>query len=91
VEAGDVSGIRNEGDALVYLTDCTLATVCHMALQKRRSKSEFSRQIAIAQRGFDWAAQFGAQMANSRLSDVAINFCGSVHEWAHSHIGKHAE
>ena len=41
--------VRDPAQALVYITDCTLATVCDLATKKKKSKSEFARQISIAQ------------------------------------------
>ena len=40
--------VRSPWQALAYMIDCTLATVADLALTKRRSKREYSRQIAIA-------------------------------------------
>ena len=77
--------MRNEGEALVYLIDCTLATVCGMALNKRRPAGEFRRQISIAQKGLDWAIAFRVPLS-SRPKDVVEKFRGSVNEWAHDFI-----
>lgn len=67
-------------DALVYITDCNLATVCRMAMRKSRSKSEFERQIAIAQSGVDWIIKFDVPHNGSRVEDVIK--IGTVAEWA---------
>jgi hypothetical protein len=41
-------------EALLYLTDCTLATVEHMAGLKSKTRHEYMRQIGIAQKAVDW-------------------------------------
>lgn len=46
--------VRTSEEALVYITDCTLATVSGMAMTKSRKKGEYQRQIAIAQTAIDW-------------------------------------
>ena len=48
------SRVRTKEDALLYLVECTLATVNHMAMRMSKSKSEYQRQISIAQKGCDW-------------------------------------
>lgn len=72
--------VRTPEQALAYLTDCTLATVCGMAMQKRRAKGEYQRQISMAQAGCDWLFGMKADYAGTRVEEVA-NY-GSVAEWA---------
>lgn len=67
-------------DAMVYITDCNLATVCRMAMRRSRSKSEFERQISIAQSGVDWIIKFDIPHKGSRVEDVFT--VGTVAEWA---------
>lgn len=46
--------MKSDLDALLYLLDCTLATVARMAPMKSKSKHEYNRQIAIANRGMNY-------------------------------------
>ncbi len=71
--------VQSAADALSYLTDCTLATVCDLAMKKSRSNSEFKRQMSIAQCGINWMKDFGVPL-DSRAVDV--DAIGSVEEWA---------
>lgn len=66
--------------ALVYLIDCTLATVCDMASKKSRSSSEYVRQKAIAQRGLTWMQTMHIDFKNTRSEDVVQ--AGGVEKWA---------
>ena len=74
--------VRNTQDALAYLTDCTLATVCDMAQRKSKSKSEYARQIDIAQAGFHWMHTMKVDLAGTRAEAVMNDFGGSVKKWA---------
>lgn len=74
--------VRNEKDALVYITECNLATVCHMTYLKSKSKSEFERQITIAQMGIDWIRSFYEDKhLKCRVGEVLIKMDGSVQAW----------
>lgn len=73
--------VRTEGDALVYMIDCTLATITQMAMRKSRPVGEFNRQISIAQKGLRWAMEFKVPL-DSRPKDVAEKFGGDVNAWA---------
>ena len=68
-------------DALAYITDCTLATVCGMAMTKSRRKGEYKRQISIAQCAVDWMICMGVDPAGTSAEKVA-HHRGSVAEWA---------
>jgi hypothetical protein len=72
--------IRNPGQALVYITDCNLATVCRLAGKKSRSKSEFERQKSIAQTAINWMQEMQIDFSNTRAADVVA--AGSVDAWA---------
>ena len=72
--------VRTTADALVYITDCTLATVCDMAGKKSRPKHEYARQKSIAQLAIDWMSQMGVDMQGTRARDVCL--IGSVDKWA---------
>jgi hypothetical protein len=74
------NNVRSPGDALVYLIDCTLATVEHMALKKSRSEGEYRRQQAIAQKGIDWALEFHLDLSSTRANEVQK--VGNVAAWA---------
>ena len=71
--------VQSPADALQYLTDCTLATVCDMAMKKSRSAHEYQRQKNIAQAGIDWLNAFHVDY-DSRPFDA--NAEGGVEEWA---------
>lgn len=73
-------------DAMLYVTDCCLATVCHMAMLKSRGKHDFQRQIGIAQKACDWIDKFGINPKGSRAEDI-IGKC-TVAEWASQFILK---
>lgn len=62
--------VRSPEQALVYLADCTLATVSSMALLKSRKKSEFKRQIEIAQKAVDWIRDMKIDPAGTRTEEV---------------------
>lgn len=73
--------VRIAEDALAYLLDCSLATVCDMAMKKSKSKSEYRRQISIAQVNYDWCVAFCSKIEKTRAQEVYENG-GSVDEWA---------
>lgn len=72
--------VSNAGDALVYVIDCTLATVCDLATKKSRSQYEFARQKSIAQNSIDWAVRFGLDLTGTRATQV-LEY-GNVDKWA---------
>lgn len=72
--------VRTPAEALAYITDCTLATVCDMALRKSRPKGEYRRQKAIAQKAIDWMDEMGVDYTGTRA--VEVSRTGSVDEWA---------
>lgn len=75
--------IRTPEQALVYLADCTLATVSGMAMLKSRKKNEFERQISIAQTAVDWIKDFKIEVAvDSRIYQVLSLQSRKVSEWA---------
>lgn len=74
--------VRGPGDALAYMVDCTLATVCDLAGKKSRSHYELDRQIAIAQEGYNWMSQMGVKTETTRADEVRRLFNGSVRDWA---------
>ncbi len=72
--------VRTPADALVYLTDCTLATVSEMASKKSRPKGEFKRQMEIAQISINWMLDMGIDVGTTRAKDAIL--AGSVEKWA---------
>ena len=80
--------VKSAEDALVYITECTLATVSSMATKKSKSKYEYRRQIGIAQKAIDWMATFkGINMEGTRLQEVMRNHGASVDRWADHIMG----
>lgn len=78
--------IRTPEQALLYLADCTLATVADMAMKKSKSKHEFQRQIAIAQSAVDWIKDFNVQIEiGSRVYDVLSLPDQKVETWSKSY------
>lgn len=74
------ASLRSTEEHLNYMTDCTLATVCDLAGKKSRSKSEYQRQISIAQLGVDHLRNLPAIPAG-RAADI-IQAGMTVAEWA---------
>ena len=72
--------VRDTGQALAYITDCTLATVCDLAMKRSKSKSEYARQKSIAQTAINWGVLMGVDFSKTRAQE-AIK-AGSVDEWA---------
>lgn len=72
--------VIDTGKALAYITDCTLATVCDMAMKKKRPKHEFERQMSIAQTAINWMVEMGVDTSTTRAADVIE--AGSVKQWA---------
>lgn len=78
--------VRTPEQALLYLADCTLATVADMAMKKSKSKSEFQRQIAIAQSAVDWIKSFNIKIEiDSRIYDVLALPDQKVETWIRSY------
>ena len=76
------SEVRNPEQALIYLLDCNLATVEHYSTVKKISKSDFKRQIGIAQKNLDWVCGFKIELENnSRAKHIKDNCNQSVEEW----------
>ena len=78
--------VRTPEQALIYLADCTLATVADMAMKKSKSKSEFKRQISIAQTAVDWIKDFSINIeVESRVYKVLATPDRKVETWAASY------
>jgi hypothetical protein len=75
-----LNNIKTPQDALVYMTDCTLATVKTMAAQKRKSINEYRRQIIMAQICCDWMEVFKIDPKWTRAEDIIGK--QTVAEWA---------
>jgi hypothetical protein len=77
--------VSNPDQALVYMVECTLATVEYMAGLKSKSKSEYVRQQGIARTGIDWIRRYNLGVEpSSRVAKVWYSFNGSVDQWARS-------
>ena len=72
--------VKTPSDALAYIADCTLATVCDMAMRKSRPIGEYRRQKAMAQQAIDWMDEMGVDYTGTRA--VEVSRTGSVDEWA---------
>lgn len=81
--------VRTPEQALLYLADCTLATVADMAMKKSKSKNEFQRQISIAQSAVDWIKDFNIEVkvekVGSRVYDVLALPDQKVETWSKSY------
>ncbi|MCU9527490.1 hypothetical protein [Pseudomonas mosselii] len=73
--------VRDAGQGLAYITDCTLATVTDLASKARPPKHELKRQISIAQQAIDWMDRFGVDYSKTRAADVKAAG-GKVEDWA---------
>lgn len=71
--------VDTPAQALAYITDCNLATVCRMAMMKSRPKHEFARQISIAQTAIDWMVGMKVDFTGTRAEEVEA--AGSVEKW----------
>lgn len=74
------SSVRDITQAVVYLTDCTLATVSELAVRSRPPKRELKRQISMAQGLIDWMNQSGIDYSRTRAGEVS-NGGGKVLSW----------
>lgn len=82
--------VKNPNDALVYVTECTLATIEWMALKKNRPKHEYERQIEIAEKAILWIRQYDVSIEpGSRVYDVLITSTRTVTEWEKEFRQKH--
>jgi hypothetical protein len=81
--------VRTPEQALAYITECNLATVSSMAMHKSRSKSEFARQISIAQIAIDWMMQMNVSFATeSSIMQIVSEYGSSVKAWSEQYIPK---
>ena len=78
--------VKTVNDALAYITDCNLATVVSLALKKSRPKSEFIRQIDIAQFAVDWMQQMDVDFSGTRAEDIVNKFDGNVKLWIEAYL-----
>lgn len=80
--AFDPKNMRNCEDGLLYLVDCTLATVEGMAMKKKPPAGELTRQIEIAQRGLDCLIVAKVDVSSIRAGEIVQSFNRSVKAWA---------
>ena len=69
-------------DALVYLMDCQLATVCNVVGKRSSPQCDIKRHISIAQQGIDWMRAHSVNFEGTRAEDVVRLFDGRVEDWA---------
>lgn len=78
--------IETVEETVVWLTECTLATVESLRARKNPPKSELSRQINIAQVGINQIEKMGQTgLTNSLKNRVLVvirDFGGDVCGWA---------
>ena len=74
--------VRGPADALVYLVDCQLATVCSVVGKRSSAKCDIRRHISIAQHGIDWMREHSVKFEGTRAEDVVKLFNGRVEDWA---------
>jgi hypothetical protein len=75
--------IASSDYALVYMTDCTLATIESLATKKTRPVNEYKRQINIAQKGIDWIKEFNIHVDSEvRIKPIIEEFNSDVAKWA---------
>lgn len=80
------NSVRTPEHALLYLTDCLLATVQDMAMKKSKGKWEFERHVAIAQTAIDWLKDFKLDIEiDSRMYQVLSLPDQSVKTWSKSY------
>jgi len=78
-----IERVTNINEAFLYILDCNLATVGNMAMLKSKSKSEYRRQIRIAQRMIGWIKDFHIEPnKGDRAFDIINNYSGNVTKWA---------
>ena len=82
-----IDQIDNPRQALLYLTDCALATVGDIAISgKKINKFEYERHILIAQTAIDLLMKFNIEIGvYTRIYEVVVLNKKSVKEWAKSH------
>ena len=75
------SRVRTKEDAILYLVERTLATVSFMAMTKSKRKSDYQRQIGIAQKGCDWIESMQIiPEEHSRITEIIGK--QTVSQWA---------
>jgi hypothetical protein len=77
--------VHNSSEALVYMTECTLATVDMLSDKSRPPKHELERQIDLAQSAIDWIRMFRLQDLAERspsVWSVLNHHHGCVAAWA---------
>jgi hypothetical protein len=82
--------VRTLEAALIYLVDCTLATVTGMALKSRIPAGEYIRQVSMAQTGVDWITDMvvGYQEYHGRHNNVIDLYEGDVDKYALSFMNE---
>ena len=74
--------VRTENDAFLYITDCLLATVSHLATLKSRKKNDYDRHVNIAQHAINWIMEFKMDVPPGDRAYTVIHKCGGfVNRW----------
>ena len=73
--------------ALIYITECTLATVAHQTYLKKKTMGEYDRQISIAQKSIDgiMANKLKARRGE-RVYMVIEHYDGDVQKWIRNYL-----
>lgn len=74
--------LQNTDECLLWLLDCTLATVEDLAMKKSAPKHEYSRQIGMAQTALNLLLREGKDVSMIRADQICKNFNRSVKDWA---------
>lgn len=74
--------LQNTEECLIWLMDCTLATVEDLAMRKSPPKGEFHRQIMMAQVTLNMLRQEYKDVSATRAAKIISEFNSSVQSWA---------
>ena len=83
--------VQTPEQALVYITDCTLATVDKLAMKTNPPRGELKRQISIAETSIAWIKKFNLDYTNTRIEDVlkfetVSHYAEDIHHSCHSTV-----
>lgn len=73
--------LSTKEEIISHLIECTLATISGMAFKKSRVKSEYRRQISIAQSALDGCKRAGMTPDGSRTQTILSRGI-TVEAWA---------
>jgi hypothetical protein len=78
------SKIKTESDAIIYLTECTLATVESIAMRKNYPVGERKSHISLAQKAINIVKWFGiisSPTISPRIEEVIVKYDLNVELW----------